>query len=201
MYGYGEDALTLYAVTKGLRAFLDQLEDKTPTDEVTVFFRPSFGRRSPNLRGTTPVFGEFDAILATNHAIYLVEAKWNSSAELQESKLIVSPRQIRRHQVFRWYHDRWQDSHPPTWDDFRAINRESFEAAFPGLTIPMQDTTLARNLQFVLTTVCQRNVPIVDVLLFCTVHKNIRPTTVKPNTFRLITIYAHSVGGEGFIDL
>ncbi len=28
MYGYGEDALTLYAMTKGLRAFLDQLNDR-----------------------------------------------------------------------------------------------------------------------------------------------------------------------------
>ena len=201
MYGYGEDALTLYAMTKGLRVFLDQLNDPTPTDEAMVYFRPSFGRRSPNPNATPSVFGEFDAIVVSGLAAYLVEGKWNSSAELQETVVTVAERQQRRHKVFRWYHEKWRQEMPVSWADFRAQTKADFESAFPGLTIPTAGTTLAMNLQFVLTGLCLRHIPLVDVLLFSTIHENVRPVAVEPPNFRLVILRAHSIGGDGFIEL
>jgi hypothetical protein len=201
MYGYGEDALTLYTMTKGLRAFLDQLDDRTPAEKAIVFFRPSFGRRSPNPNATPSVFGEFDAIVGTEAATYLVEGKWNSSSELQDATLTVAERQIRRHKVFRWYHDKWSALPPASWGDFRAKHKTSFEAAFTGLTIPTSGTTLAKNLEYVLSALCRRNVPLVDVLLFSTVHQNVRPSAVEPSSFRLVIMHVRSVGGDGFIQL
>lgn len=201
IYGYGEDALTLYAMTKGFPLFLDQLQDKTPSDRAVIYFRPSFGRRSPNPKVTPSVFGEFDAIVVTERATYLVEAKWNNSTELQETTLTVADRQRRRHEIFRWYHDQWQQIEPLPWADFRSRNKASFEARFPGLTIPTAGTTLAKNLEYILTSVSRQNVPLVDVLLFTTVHDTIRPTAVDPPSFKLVVMHAPSVGGDGFIEL
>ena len=201
MYGYGEDTLTLYAMTKGLRVFLDQLYDTTPTDEAVVYFRPSFGRRSPNPNATQSVFGEFDAIVATRSAIYLVEGKWSGSAELQDATLTVADVQRRRHKVFRWDHKHWKEKMPSSWAHFRAQTKEAFEDAFPGLTIPTAGTKLAKNLEFVLSGVCQRDVPLVDVLLFSTVHLNVCPTAINPPEFKLVVIHAPSIGGAGFIEL
>jgi len=201
MYGYGEDALTLWAMTKGLRAFLDQLNDSTATGEAVVYFRPSFGRRSPNPNATPSVFGEFDAIVVTEIASYLVEGKWNSSAELQETTVTVADRQRRRHRVFRWYRDHWRQMASLSWAEFRERTKADFESAFPGLTIPTAGTTLAKNLEFVLSGVCRRDIPLVDVLLFSTVRHAIRPTVVDPPEFSLVVMHAQAVGGDGFIEL
>ena len=45
------------------------------------------------------------------------------------------------------------------------------------------------------------NVPLVDVLLFSTVHQNVRPSAVEPSSFRLVIMHVRSVGGDGFIQL
>ncbi len=99
LLGYGEDALTLWALTKGLHLFRQQLVDGTSPPETTVFFRPSFGRKAPNPRGKKSVFGEFDGIVCSLEANYLVEGKWNKSSELVESEITLSPVQIRRHEI------------------------------------------------------------------------------------------------------
>jgi hypothetical protein len=199
MYGYGEDALTLWAMTKGLPEFLEQLNDTTLAEDAIVLFRPSFGRRSPNPNAIPSVFGEFDAIVCTSLATYLVEGKWNSSSELTETTLTVADRQKRRHRVLRWYYDNWRQSNSRSWSDFRDRKKKAFEAAFPGLTIPTAGTTLAKNLAFVLAIICRRAVPLVDVLLFSTVSETVRPTAVNPPEFRLVVMHVHSIGGDGFI--
>jgi hypothetical protein len=59
MYGYGEDALTLWALTNKLPTILEKLRDNSAPSECEVLFRPSFGRRGGEINAQ---FGEFDFI-------------------------------------------------------------------------------------------------------------------------------------------
>ncbi len=45
LIGYGEDALTYWAITSRLGEILQILGDKSALTNVTVIYRPSFGRR------------------------------------------------------------------------------------------------------------------------------------------------------------
>lgn len=84
--GYGEDALTLHALANGLPDIFRQLGENTDPVKALVFYRPSFGRRSSALAGSPrSEFGEFDAIIRTARAVYLVEAKWSASGEIAGS--------------------------------------------------------------------------------------------------------------------
>ena len=199
MLGYGEDALTLWGMTQGLPRFLRQLKDDTPPEEALVIFRPSFGRRSPNPNAIPSVFGEFDAIVRSRQANYLVEGKWNSSSELKKSVLEVAERQERRHRVMRWYYQNWQQEDRESWADFRRRSKASFEAAFRGLTMPTAGTTLAMNLEYILALMKEKELPLYDVLLFSTVHAGLRPSGVKPDSFRLVVLHVESIGGNGYI--
>src|SRR2546426_593351 len=79
---YGEDALTWHAVSNGLPGIFRQLGDDTDPGRALVFYRPSFGRRGSALTGSLrSEFGEFDVIIGTPRAVYLVEAKWSASAD------------------------------------------------------------------------------------------------------------------------
>ena len=74
-----------------------KFDDKSSKHETTIFYRPSFGRGGP------PRFGEFDAIVATPHSIYPIEAKWSESSEAKKSGQIILKReaeQIARHKIF-----------------------------------------------------------------------------------------------------
>lgn len=199
MLGYGEDALTLWGMTKGLPSFLRQLEDDTPAEDALVLFRPSFGRRSPNSNATPSVFGEFDAIVRSRSANYLIEGKWNSSSELKESVLKIAEKQTRRHNVMRWYYENWKRGGRESWADFRQRSKASFEAAFQGLTMPTAGTTLAKNLEYVLTLMKEKELPLYDVLLFSIVHAGLRPPDVNPASFRLVVMNVEAIGGDGFI--
>ena len=73
--GYGEDALTLWALKKQLTKILGTFKDSTDMVDCLVFYRPSFGRSGgPN----SAEFGEFDAIVASKERIYLIESKWDN---------------------------------------------------------------------------------------------------------------------------
>jgi len=76
LLGYGEDALTLHAFTSGLAELFRQLGDSTDIKDSIRFFRPSFGRRSslPGAASARASFGEFDGIIGSANAVYLVEA-------------------------------------------------------------------------------------------------------------------------------
>ena len=83
--GYGEDALTLWAMKKRLDFILDKLNDPTDPDNCKVFFRPSFGRRGGP---KSSEFGEFDFILLSIKRVYLGESKWERSSELRRGELV-----------------------------------------------------------------------------------------------------------------
>ena len=79
--GYGEDSLTFWALKYRLKDILKKLNDKTPSSKCTIFYRPSFGR------GNYICFGEFDAILATEKFIYLIESKWEESSGVNSKEI------------------------------------------------------------------------------------------------------------------
>ena len=79
--GYGEDALTYWALTKKLKYVLNELSDNSMPKNCVLYYRPSFGR------GGGGCFGEFDSILQTDNWLYLIEAV-HSSGPISELRLI-----------------------------------------------------------------------------------------------------------------
>lgn len=149
-YVYGEDALTLWVLTKRLKQFLGQLDDFTSPEKAIVFFRPSFGRRYG--------FGEFDAIVKTSKALYLVESKW--------SKTKIGDVQIKRHEKIKWCCTEWekQAREHQTWEDFRHAYKAQFEN--PKIELPQNpDSVVAKNLKFVFDLIADKDIPIMNVLL------------------------------------
>ena len=90
---------------------------------------------------------------------------------------------------------------PTSWPDFRQRCLSAFEAEFPSMTMPGPGTVLARNLEFVLTTLAPSAQRIVDAVLFVSVDGSNMPTRVWPESFRLVPLKAQSVGGAGYIRL
>ena len=155
--GYGEDFLTFWAVTTKLRDILSQLGDNSEPRECSVFYRPSFGRAGKG--GST--FGEFDALIVTAESVYPVEAKWDGSrAHWKHNTLELREKQVRRHEIFRWYHENWNGV---DWDDFAQRHAEEFKRKFEK-KIPTKDKLLAKNLITILSKT--RGKKLVDVLLF-----------------------------------
>jgi len=66
LFGYGEDFLTLWALTKVTKTILNKLNDETPPDSCKIIYRPSFGRAGGSMENQRAEFGEFDAILVTD---------------------------------------------------------------------------------------------------------------------------------------
>ena len=65
--GYGEDALTLWALQNILPFILEMLHDSSVPSQCDVFFRPSFGRRGGK---RSSQFGEFDFIILSEDRLY-----------------------------------------------------------------------------------------------------------------------------------
>jgi len=80
IFGYGEDALTLWVLKRHVSTILNHFKDSSSHSDCLVFYRPSFGRHA---KEHASVFGEFDAIVASPQNICLVESKW---VNLVESK-------------------------------------------------------------------------------------------------------------------
>jgi hypothetical protein len=117
IFGYGEDALTLWALTQRLGVLLDALDDSSKPDDALVFFRPSFGRRGASEtweegQSRASQFGEFDAIIATPQRIALVEAKRGQASELLGDTISLRSEQVRRHAIMRWYVNNWRAMNP-----------------------------------------------------------------------------------------
>jgi len=201
IYGYGEDALTYWAFTQRLPLILKVLGDDPHTRDATLFFRPSFGRRGRSTRGgRAATFGEFDAILATPLAIYLIEAKWSRSGEVMKPTLELRPEQVRRHRVLRWYLERWRESPTDTWDAFRSANLSAFEEVFEDLTIPSSRTTLASSLAFVLSKLNSQGETIEDVILYADIDdRPCPPMGSECQGFRLVHVQPSTEDGSGFV--
>lgn len=79
--GYGEDGLTYWALSnnkslvKLFNCFYNEVNSIADEDTArmmkssVIFYRPSFGRGKK-------CFGEFDAIIATENNVFLIESKW-----------------------------------------------------------------------------------------------------------------------------
>jgi hypothetical protein len=169
--GYGEDALTYWCLTKRLEDVLTRFGDSV-ANTLVVFYRPSFGRKSkgsaakPEIRG--PQFGEFDGIVVTMRGVYLIEAKWTNSGEIDPDSIVLRPEQVRRHQLFRAYLQAWRAQKPVDWPAFVADLR----LELPGTTGRSQpfrtapaESLLAKNLATVLSRCAEGGPAIEDVLL------------------------------------
>jgi len=176
-YVYGEDGLTLKVLKNNLGSILLELDGSNPED-CTVFYRPSFGR--------TRHYGEFDAIIITQNNAYLIESKWDGSSNLQSD---LHETQIRRHEILRWYHERWMRETEMDWDSFRAKYNSWFNQRFPKKYIPYayddsgRPTKLSSNLRCILEAIGDRKIE--DVLFIF--YRNI-PVKVHQEGFKIIQI-------------
>lgn len=141
VFAYGEDSLTFWALTRQLPAVLKRLGDSSSPEDARLFYQPSFGRG-----GSSSVFGEFDAILATPAGIYLIEAKATTSTRFRNPVIKLKEAQARRHEIFRWYLETWRQMRPDSWRAFTEQALDPFERKFEGRTIPGAKTKLAQNL-------------------------------------------------------
>jgi len=186
--GYGEDFLTFWAISRNLGEILSQLKDDTDSEECTVFYRPSFGRRGGTGRAE---FGEFDAIVITPEIAYLVESKWDrSDASFPNNVLRLEDVQIRRHEIFRWYHENWKGG---SWKVFVQKHSREYKRNFEKNIAPL-GSLLSQNLMTVLNRTRGRK--LVDVLIFF--HRGELPKI--ETSFKVVTIEYRLTDGE-YIEL
>jgi hypothetical protein len=200
LYGYGEDALTFQAVTTGLGRLLAQLDDPSNPNDTTVLFRPSFGRRGRTRHGRRgSSFGEFDAIIGTPQAVYLIESKWSRSGEAWRPSLMLRSEQTRRHDVFRWYLDRWRTECATDWPAFATPSViADFEDAFPELTLPRNESGLADSLCYLLPMLAAMGKSTQDVLLYCDVDKRQCPPLSDLLPFKLVNMPISNAHASGY---
>jgi len=165
--GYGEDALTLWALQNKLETILQAIGDASSTESCKVFLRPSFGRSGSS---KSSQFGEFDFIILADTRLYLGESKWTRSSEkLSQGILELRPEQLLRHRLFKFYVEHWAFGNYATWDEFR--NKARTELQNLGIEKPLAPTNslLAENLQTVLGMIqkCYSSLPkMQNVLLY-----------------------------------
>jgi len=169
--GYGEDALTLWAMRNCITDVLRRFRDETPPSDCMVFYRPSFGRRGGS---KSTEFGEFDAIVASSKNVYLIESKWDNLANAENRRIVLKNEQKLRHELFAWYLTHWSKKR-----------------------IPKTGSILAVNLQYVLKVLQSRCKPlskqnVKNVLVFFSKEKT-KPSVKPDPSFHMINI---SYGGD-----
>jgi len=148
--GYGEDALTLWAIKNKLDVILEAVEDSSDPSMCQVFFRPSFGRRGGD---SSPQFGEFDFIILSKDRLYLGESKWDRSSEkLQDGVLELPAKQRLRHKIFKFYFEQWAFGSYSSWREFTVKARLELQSGVAKPLAP-ENSLLATNLQTVLRVV------------------------------------------------
>lgn len=165
IFGYGEDALTLWLLKNQPHEILKRFNDKTGPSDCLVFYRPSFGRSGgPG----SAEFGEFDAILASKENVYLIESKWDNHRRTNQKELLLRPEQTERHEVFRWYLSNWSNKYP----DWKAFTIDQGANFVSGKKIAPSGSLLAMNLQHILSRIhghcpnCENIEHVKNVLLF-----------------------------------
>lgn len=202
--GYGEDALCYWALTAQTGKILELLGDRSPTAETVLFLRPSFGRQGSSLAipgGTadSSQFGEFDALMGTPIGVYLIEAKWSRSGEIEGNSILLRLEQVRRHQLLRAYLGAWRTHKPANWTEFLDLQGEFIEAGSIKYPVAPQGSQLSRNLETVLSGISACGTPVFDVLLYLRCAEGRVVETVRNSEFRLVTIDCPS--SYGFVKL
>lgn len=176
--GYGEDALTCWALAQHLPEVIGQppLNDGSGVENSLLIYRPSFGRAGGNESAQS---GEFDAIIGTAQAVYLVESKWTGEPIIN-GQVILAARQILRHQVFHWIRERWLQQNPPNWDHFyhHDHNSTDFSTQFQGKPLPPPRSRLSSNLEYVLRQLAAFPANVRDVLLYFRLEGGVVPNAV-----------------------
>jgi hypothetical protein len=195
--GYGEDALTLWALKQQIFKILEEFKDKTAISDCIVFYRPSFGRHS---KANSSVFGEFDAIIASKEYIYLIESKWDNHTEFKDVEFILREEQTLRHKVFSWYLKHWNRKYLRNWQSF--INEQQNDFKIENKTIAPKGSLLSRNLEFILNKIQNRCESISEsniknvFLFFYNSEKSTHPTKTN-DSFRVIPIdYSKEIEGN-----
>jgi hypothetical protein len=148
--GYGEDALTFWALRQRLSDILSVFDDKTSNSDCLILYRPSFGRQS---KENGSVFGEFDAIIASQENVYLVESKWDKLSGFKEYKFALRKEQALRHRVLSWYLSRWSRKYLGKWASF--VKQQQHDFKFNHKTIAPPQSLLAQNLEFALNRILE----------------------------------------------
>ncbi len=179
-----------------------QLGDPTDIKDSIRFFRPSFGRRSslPVAASARASFGEFDGIIGSAKAVYLLEAKWTGSGELFGAELELRAEQRRRHVAFRTYLEEWRRSPSDSWEMFAEKIKPLLAGRTNGLAPAPAGSTLARNLGHVLRRLASCGSEIIDVLLF----SRSSPSQAVPERcgeFCIVTHLSEPEDGSGFVRL
>jgi hypothetical protein len=182
--GYGEDALTYWALTEQIESVLTKLSDSSSHLDCLLFYRPSFGRKG----GPHASFGEFDAILATPQSIYLIESKWDGSSQIKKGIIELENNQILRHKIFVWYFNRWNKEKFKNWQLFIEKYEKEFQKEFNGKNIASTKNRLSANIDYVFNQLDSYNKNVNNVLLFFNSVGSIPPTRVIPDDFQLIII-------------
>jgi hypothetical protein len=198
--GYGEDALTMWALRQHVSTILNRFKDSSSPSDCLVFYRPSFGRRA---RENSSVFGEFDAIIASPQNIYLIESKWDNLVESKKNEIVIRREQLMRHQIFTWYLTHWKKKYSNEWVEFIEEQQSTFN--FRRRTIAPANSLLAKNLEFVLSKLLEcckafssdNNVK--NILLFFYRGKSRVPVKIK--AFTPIAIDYGKEGPSNFISL
>jgi hypothetical protein len=192
LLGYGEDALTLWALQNSLGRIIADDDDLSNVQD--VFFRPSFGRRSIGSAAQLipgPQFGEFDAIIVSAKRIYLVEAKWTDSGEIGDNGVLLRAEQIRRHRIFREYLRCWRSCSPGDWTSFLQSNPQITWKADDGsdqaFAVAPPRSRLADSLTFVLAACARGGTDVEDVLLI--IHPTSKTLSLKSSQgFRCVEV-------------
>jgi hypothetical protein len=198
IFGYGEDALTLWVLTSNLPEFLNRLDDGSDPDRCNIFYRPSFGRRGGN---KSAEFGEFDAIVSSPKSVYLIESKWDGSSELEGSKLVLRDEQVERHKILHYYIVSWINSTCESWEAYYSANKNEFESNFQGKPFSPIGSRLSDNLEYILRSICDSQKPIVDVLLYIRQSRSRRPQSVEPKNFKLVVFEYYPVNESGILEM
>ena len=197
IFGYGEDALTYWTLSQHLAEVIAQapLSDESSTDTTLFIYRPSFGRAGGD---GSAQFGEFDAIIGTPKAVYLVESKWTGEP-ITNGLVTLAGCQIRRHEVFQWIRERWLAQAPKDWEQFYHHNGNlaKFKGCFNGKRLAPPGSRLASNLQYILQQLPGPGVPSKDVLLYFCLEGNIPPQGVTGcPTFVVVPFHFHRLNPE-----
>jgi hypothetical protein len=199
IFGYGEDAFTLWALKYRVLSILKKFQDKTAPSDCLVFYRPSFGRSGGE---ESAGFGEFDAILVSQKNVYLIESKWDNLSSSSSIQNILRPVQELRHRIFSWYMSQWQKKYHDHWDNFVSEHKSEFEKTFRKPIAPA-GSLLARNLEFILSQSqahcsslsAENNIK--NVLLFFYNKEQTDPSSNISGDFNLVSIdYSQNVTGN-----